>query len=183
MQRIAIGIAALAMLGGHADAQVVNSENHGAKTIKTAQAGKRRNLVHRERGVKITIPPGWRRGNRRGKYIAPRVIGGYEDNMSITITKPFVLNKKNAKTLIRVVTGQFKKMFADYRMKSAQVRKIGRHKGIHIVGTVTVKGHRLLVDQVIIATPKAGVMVGCNYPIKRKGTTGKLCRRSFKSVR
>lgn len=140
-------------------------------------------LVHRERGVTITIPKGWKPGNRRGKYVSARVIGGYQDNLSITITKPFRLHKKNAKALINAVTGQFKKIFKDYKMKSAKLRTMGGFRALRVLGTVTVKGHRLYVDQVVVATPQAGVMIGCNYPTRRKRTTGSLCSKTFASVR
>lgn len=140
-------------------------------------------LVHRGGGVSVTLPSGWKVGNRPGRYNAPKVLAGYTDNISITITNPFAVTRKNAKQLIKVFVSQLRKSAPDYRMTTGKMLKLSGHTALRIAGTVTIKGHRIVIDQAVVATPRAGVLINCNYPVKRERTTGKLCRAAFDSVR
>ena len=108
--------------------------------------------------------------------------GEFLDNIGIQVQEPVVLNDEAVEELKKVLVPAYKKIFGDFKLVKFERQQFGIHDGIRIVGAYRLQGFEVVMEQGVIMTPKASVIVTCSMGRARQLEVRRACQDSFNSV-
>ena len=134
-------------------------------------------------GFSIAVPSGWTAQNPGDEqFFAVVPTGEFADNLTLTYIGPLSLDKATMTALEKAFVDEYQSTFPDFTLDGFKKTKFGKNEGLHVLGSFTVEGIAVNLDQALIPSKAGTVIASCVIGKKRKKTSGKLCQTAFASV-